>query len=45
MCKCETGDILLPNLKMQKVDQNNQKSTFKCVLYILEKEFAYCAIK
>lgn len=39
MCKCETDDILVPKLKMQNVDQNNQRSNFKRLLHNLEKEF------
>lgn len=45
MCKCEVGDILLPKLKIQKVSQNNQRSTFRCLLNILEKQFFIIAIK
>lgn len=36
MCKCEIGNTLLPKLEMQKVDQNSQRSPFKCLLHILE---------
>lgn len=41
MCKCETGDLLLTKLKMQKVYQNNQRSTFRCLLHIIEKRVLF----
>lgn len=45
MCKCETGDILVSKLKMQNIHHSTQRSAFKCLLHISEKEFAYSAIK